>query len=288
MGTPSIAHFGTTLTEDQPPAGADYHAHPRTGDLARTLEFLGLFGFKTLMENMYEGLGRQYIWSRGTQDDVDYVEKDTFTSFAAVSRPATDMPRIGDTFFRMSHEDPIGIYTTLKEKGLVDHIGSADQEAAFLAGEADSVIYMGPDGQRYELCGTLPTVAENHTVYICTDPARLDEIHADFASEFGLTPVGTEDFYGYATAHLLRREDPGITIALLTPAQGTSLEPRWTEDIFKEAGYSHYRLGSPDMAHTESVTREAFPKGGDVAFVYFHDSYLELVQVEDAAAQAAE
>ena len=54
----------------------------------------------------------------------------------------------------------------------------------------------------------------------------------------------------------------------------------------KEAGYSHYRMGSPDMAHTESVTRQAFPKGGDVAFVYFRESYLELVQVEDAAVAA--
>ncbi|TDI60564.1 MAG: hypothetical protein E2O92_05185 [Alphaproteobacteria bacterium] len=288
MGTPSIAHYGTTLMEDMPPEGTAYADHPKEGDLADTLQFLDLFGFKPLIENMYEGLGRQFIWSRGNQDDADYVEKDTFTSFTAGERPKTDMPRIGDTFFRMSHADPVGIYQTLKDKGLISHIGNPDHEAAFLAGDADRVIYMGPDKQRYELCATLPTIAANHIVYICTDPDELDATLADFEAEFGLSPAGTEDFYGYATAHLLTREDPGITIALITPVEGTSLEPRWTDDIFKEAGYSHYRLGSPNMAHTESVTRQAFPKGGDVAFVYFRESYLELVQVEDAAAVAAE
>ena len=288
MGTPSIAHYGTTLMEDAPPPGVPLADHPRTGDLANTLRFLELFGFKTLIENMYDGLGRQYIWSRGTQDDVDYIEKDTFTSFSAVLRPPTDIPRIGDTFFRMTHADPIGIYQKLKAEGLVEHMGNPEREAAFLAGEAGSLIYRGPDGQRYELCGTQPTVAENHVVYICTDPDKLEQIHADFAEEFALTPAGTRDFHGVATAHLLTREDPGITIALLTPVEGITLEPRWTEDIFKEAGYSHYRLGSPNMDHTESVSRQAFPKGGDVAFIYFHDSYLELVQIEDAAAAAAE
>jgi len=284
MGTPSIAHYGTTLMEAQPPEGTVYADHPKEGDLAKTLEFLDLFGFKPLIENMYEGLGRQYIWSRGSQDDADYVEKDTFTSFASVERPQTDMPRVGDTFFRMSHADPVGIYRTLKARKLVDPMVNAEYETAFLARAVDCIIYRGPDGQRYELCATLETTAENHTVYICTDPAELEATMADFVAEFGLTPAGTEDFYGYATAHLLKREDPGITIALLTAAEGTALEPRWTDDIFKEAGYSHYRMGSPDMAHTEEVTRQAFPKGGDVAFVYFRESYLELVQVEGAAA----
>jgi hypothetical protein len=288
MGTPTIAHYGTTLMEAMPPQGTAYADHPKQGDLANTLEFLEMFGFKPLIENMYEGLGRQYIWSRGNQDDADYIEKDTFTSFTSVERPATDMPRIGDTFFRMTHADPVGIYSTLKDKGLAEHIGNPDQEAAFLAGETDRVIYLGPDGQRYELCATLATSAANHTVYICTDPAELDATQADFESEFGLAQAGTEDFYGYATAHLLRREDPGITIALITPTGDTALEPRWTDDIFKEAGYSHYRMGSPDMAHTESVTRQAFPKGGDVAFVYFRESYLELVQLEGATAVAAQ
>jgi catechol 2,3-dioxygenase-like lactoylglutathione lyase family enzyme len=256
--------------------------------LADTLQFLDLFGFKPLIENMYEGLGRQYIWSRGKQDDADYIEKDTFTSFSSVERPKTDMPRIGDTIFRMSHPDPMGIYRTLKAKRLVDPMVSAEYEAAFLAGEADRIIYRGPDGQRYELCATLETTAENHTVYVCTDPAELEATLADFTAEFGLRPAGAEDFYGYATAHLLKREDPGITIALLIAAEGTAMEPRWTDDIFKEAGYSHYRMGSPDMAHTEAATRQAFPKGGDVAFVYFRESYLELVQVEDVAVAAAE
>ena len=53
---------------------------------------------------------------------------------------------------------------------------------------------------------------------------------------------------------------------------------RWSDDIFLEAGYSHFRLGAVDMPRTVQATREAFPQGGDVAFVYFADSYLELVQ----------
>ena len=53
---------------------------------------------------------------------------------------------------------------------------------------------------------------------------------------------------------------------------------RWTDDIFKEAGYSHFRLGALNKQGTETETRQAFPAAGDVAFVYFEDSYLELVQ----------
>jgi hypothetical protein len=86
-------------------------------------------------------------------------------------------------------------------------------------------------------------------------------------------------FHGIASAHLLRRVRPGITVGLLTPRDGQQVYPRWSEDIFLEAGYSHFRLASFDKSRTRSVTREAFPDGGDVSFVYFEDSYLELVQI---------
>ena len=58
-----------------------------------------------------------------------------------------------------------------------------------------------------------------------------------------------------------------------------ALAPRWSNDIFKEAGYAHFRLGAPDKAVAQAAAKEAFPAAGDVSFVYFEDSYLELVQI---------
>jgi hypothetical protein len=67
MGSPSIAHYGTTIIEAPPPNGAVQKDVPRTGDLARTLRLLEIMGFKPLIENMYARIGRQYIWRRGNQ-----------------------------------------------------------------------------------------------------------------------------------------------------------------------------------------------------------------------------
>ena len=51
-------------------------------------------------------------------------------------------------------------------------------------------------------------------------------------------------------------------------------------DIFKDAGYSHFRLGSPDKSLVLDNAEEAFPDGGGpVAYVHFQNSYLELVQI---------
>ena len=54
-----------------------------------------------------------------------------------------------------------------------------------------------------------------------------------------------------------------------------------TFDIFKDAGYSHFRLGSVDKLQVLNNAEEAFPDGGGpVAYVHFQNSYLELVQIE--------
>lgn len=281
MATPSIAHFGTTLIEVAPPEGVRQEDVPLTGALERTDRFLRLFGMTLAMRNLYEGLGRQYIYRRGRQDNVDYVEKDTFTSYTGVTRPDVGLPRVGDTIFRLTHADPIGIYRTLRGEDLIECLGSADQEAAFLAGSGESLLFMGPDAQRYELCSTRPTTAENHVVYIWTDPGELDETIGDFTQEFGFAPAGDGDFHGLGKLSLIKRETPGMTMGFITPFAPDQIAPRWTDDIFREGGYSHFRLGSPDMAHTQKISREAFPQGGDVAFIYFRESYLELVQIHE-------
>jgi hypothetical protein len=75
------------------------------------------------------------------------------------------------------------------------------------------------------------------------------------------------------------RREPAVTIGLLTPLGGAPLAPRWRDDIFQELGYSHFRLGSPDKAAVIAQNPEAYPATGDVSYVLFRESYLELVQV---------
>ena len=89
MGTPPIAHFGTTIIEAPPPKGTDQRDVPKAGALGDQLAFLEALGFAPAMENMYPGMGRQFIWRRGEPDDVNYIELDNFTSYAASDRPAT-------------------------------------------------------------------------------------------------------------------------------------------------------------------------------------------------------
>lgn len=278
MASPSIAHFGTTVSEAPPPSGVSQTDAAKSGDLARTLEFFSLMGLRPLLENMYEGIGRQYIWSRGAHRDVDYLEIDTFTSYRAVPRPPGDGPRVGDTVFRLTHAEPRDLYGKWKAAGLVLEADSAE-ESAFMAGTRDWLLLLGPQGQRFELGPTQATRADNHAIYVWTDPDRVDEVAANFCREFDLVPAGRHDFHGRALELRLRRERPGVTLGLLTPLEGGHVEPRWSEDIFVEAGYSHFRLGSFDKPRTRKASREAFPDGGDVSFVYFEDSYLELVHV---------
>ncbi len=278
MGTPAIAHFGTTIIEEAPDEGVDQKQVPITGALADTLQFLEIFGFEPAMENMYPGMGRQYIWRRGRMEDVDYIEKDSFTSYAAVSRPRSPGPRVGDTVFRLTHADPVGVLRELDAKGLV-RVHDEPQREAFLGGARAWLLVTGPDGQLYELGATQPTVADNHTVYIWTADERLEAVSRSYAEHFGLQPStgSAEDFHGIGQVLRLRRDTPGLTIGLLHRSVD-GLAERWSDDIFKEAGYSHFRLGALDKPVTEAATRQAFPPGGDVSFVYFEDSYLELVQ----------
>jgi hypothetical protein len=279
MASPSIAHFGTTIIEAPPPREVPQREAPIAGDLAHTLRFLSILGLEPLIENMYEGIGRQYIWSRGTPRDADYLEVDSFTSYRAVPREPADCPRIGDTVFRITHPQPLDVYARWQAEGLVEPVGPEGEAAAFLAGTQPWILIRGPQGQLFEFGCSTPERAQNHAVYVWTDPARLEETAAAFAREFDLRVVGDEDFHGQARVRLLTRPRPGITLGLLTPLPGERVAPRWSEDIFLEAGYSHFRLGSFDKARTRRASREAFPDGGDVSFVYFADSYLELVQV---------
>lgn len=277
MATPSIAHFGTTIIESPPPAGVNQNDAPIDGALKDTLEFLRLFGFQPHMENLYSGIGRQYIWRRGIDADPDYVEKDNFTSYTATRRPASKRPRQGDTIFRLTHAEPRTVLAAWQEKNLI-RVDDPDAQSVFVSGERDWLLLRGPDDQYYELGPTQATRRDNHCVYVWTQPDALTETSRAFTEHFDLNPMDSADFHGIANVMLHGRDEPGITLGLLTPVDDQAIEPRWTDDIFVEAGYSHYRLGAIDQARTISASREAFPAGGDVAFVYFKDSYLELVQ----------
>ncbi len=277
MGTPAIAHFGTTIMEAAPPPGTRQQDVPLEGTLGRTLEFLDVLGFKPHLQNMYEGIGRQYIWRRGEPGDVDYVEQDNFTSYVAEPRPDTDGPRIGDTVFRLTHSNPTATLQALLDRNLIT-VSNEAELAAFLDGTADWLLMSAPQGQVYEFGATQADTADNHCVYVWTDEARLEEVAGNFIEHFGMTRGDVEDFHGVARLLPLRRKSPGVTIGLLHHPTNRVLAPRWTDDIFKEAGFSHYRMGALDKAQTVAFTRQAFPDGGDVSFVYFEDSYLELVQ----------
>lgn len=281
MPSPSIAHYGTTIIEVLPPAEAVQREIPHTGDLAGMLRLLTLFGFEPLIENMYPGMGRQYIRRRGKITDPDYIEFDAFTSYTAIERPATDGPRVGDTIFRITHHSPVEVFRSARREGLVTPVSTRADIDAFELGDCDWILVRAPNGQCLEIGPTQPDRAGNHTIYVWTDPDALEATALDFTAQFHMQRVGSFDFHGLGKGLSLRRARPGITIGLITPLPGHRIEPRWSDDIFREAGYSHYRMGSPDKGATLRVSRQAFPDGGDVSFVYFRDSYLELVQVHD-------
>jgi len=275
MADMSIAHFGTTLIESPPSEDEDQAAIPMTGDLGRTDEFLQILGAEIYIKNMYP-FGRQFIYKRGEFTDPDNFEKDTFTSYTAVQLPETDTPRVGETIFRLPHHNARQIAGSLMDGGLIKPVSAHND---FVNGTVNALFFMGPDGQQYELVESSKTRHENHRVYIWTDAEDLPSHRQGYETNFDLTPQGTEDFYGIGTAHLLVRKDPGITIALLTLNDG-AISPKHSFDIFKDAGYSHFRLGAPDKSQVLGNAQEAFPDGGGpVAFVHFQNSYLELVQI---------
>jgi hypothetical protein len=280
MRTPAIPHYGTTLAEAPPPPGVSQADAPLDGMLGATDRFLRLAGFELAVRNLYPGIGRQYIYRRGQPSDADYLEKDSFTSYAAQPPPASAAPRVGETIFRLPHRDPRALYRAWRAEQLATPLLGADAEAAFLAGEAPALLLRGPDTQRYELTPSAPARLENFAVYVWTDPARLAETIDAYAKQFAIEPVGAaETFHGIAALHRLVRREPAVTIGLLTPLGGAPLAPRWRDDIFQELGYSHFRLGSPDKAAVIAQNPEAYPATGDVSYVLFRESYLELVQV---------
>ena len=280
MASPAIAHYGTTIIETPAPAGVDQRSIPHTGALAGTLRLLELYGFEPLIENMYDGVGRQYIRRRGQITDPDYIEFDAFTSYRAVERPSTDTPRIGDTIFRLTHQRPVDLYRQAAALGLLNPANRSADANAFLHGDSPWLLARGPNGQLFELGATQATRRDNNVVYVWTASDVLEQTASDFCTQFGMEDAGADLFHDVGRVMRLQRQRPGMTIGLLTPLSGEQVAPRWSDDIFVEAGYSHYRMGSPDKRRTLAASRQAFPDGGDVSFVYFRDSYLELVQVQ--------
>jgi len=276
MADMSIAHFGTTLIEPAPPEGADQASLPMTGELARTDQFLRMLGAEIYIRNMYPGVGRQFIYRRGEFSDPDYFEKDTFTSYIAQPVADAGRPRASETIFRIPHADPVRMARALLQEDLINPLSSVDD---FISGRAAALLFCGPDRQQYELAQTSPRRADNHRVYIWTRHSDLQDHIAAYDKYFDLQLTGSEDFHGLGNAHLLVREEPGMTIALLTTKEG-DVAPKHSFDIFKDAGYSHFRLGAPDKRAVLAESQEAFPDGGgQVSFVHFKDSYLELVQI---------
>jgi len=246
-----------------------------TGDLGRTDEFLRTIGAEIYIKNMYP-FGRQFIYKRGEVTDPDYFEKDTFTSYTAVPPPESDLPRVAETIFRLPHRDARQMAVLLVDQGLIKPLSNYDE---FVNGNSPALFFVGPDRQQYELMESSKFRHKNHRIYIWTDDKDLESHKSGYAQNFDIRFEGTEDFYGIGTAHLLVRKDPGVTIALLTPKNG-EVSPKHSFNIFKDAGYSHFRLGSPNKSLVLNNAEEAFPDGGGpVAYVHFQNSYLELVQI---------
>jgi hypothetical protein len=279
MSTPAIPHYGTTLAESPPPPGVSQAEARLAGMLGATDGFLRLAGFELAVRNLYPGVGRQYIYRRGQPSDADYLEKDCFTSYAAQPPPPSAAPRVGETIFRFPHRDPCALYRRWRAEGLATPLLGERAEAAFLAGEDAALLLRGPDTQRYELTRSSSERAENFAVFVWTDPARLAETIDAYAKQFAIEAAGAgETYHGIAALHRLVRREPGVTIGLLTPLAGAALAPRWRDDIFQEVGYSHFRHGSPDNPLVVAHNKQAYPDTGDVSYVMFRESYLELVQ----------
>ena len=281
MRTPGIPHFGTTLYEAPPAEGEDQKTIPFTGMLERTDRFLKALGAECYIQNFYGPLGRQYIYRRGKLGDLDYFEKDSFTSYTARFAPPSARPRVGETIFRVVHRDVRNVYQQLVAEDLVRPIGPDGDETRFLSGESCSVLVVGPDTQRYELCEVGDSYIENHAIFTWIDPAKLVETIRSYAVEMDLVARagGKQDFHGIGDVTMLTRLSNPISIGLLTPYDGAPLASRWIDDIFVEVGYSHFRLGSPRKEYVRKHHREVFPDTGDVSYVMFNESYLELVEL---------
>ena len=272
----SIAHFGTTLAETAPAQDEDQNITSISGDLKRTDEFLKIMGAEVYITNLYP-FGRQFIYKRGEPADPDYFEKDTFTSYSATPIAETETPRIGETVFRLPHRSATKVAALLNDKGLIEPLSDYN---GFITEASSTLLFLGPDKQKYELIQSNNMQHINHRVYVWTDENDLKDHKDGYAENFDLEFQDTEDFYGFGIAHLLVREEPGVTIALLTPKTG-HLSPKHSFDIFGDAGYSHFRLSAPNKSLALLNSVEAFPDGGGpVAYVHFQNSYIELVQFD--------
>ncbi|OAI44183.1 hypothetical protein AYO38_10035 [bacterium SCGC AG-212-C10] len=253
--------------------------------LARTDRFLRVLGAEPFVENFYGAeVGRQYIYRRGKMTDPDYFEKDCFISYSAQFPPAVAFPRIGDIIFRLVHRNVREVYRQLLREDLVRPIGPEGSERRFLEGAAPSLLVLGPDAQRYELRESAPTLAENHAVFIWTDPGELRATIAAYCEQFDFSEREREIFHGVAQVTVLRREESPMSVGLLTPLEGHGLAPRWSRDIFAQVGYSHFRLGSARKEFVKAHSEQVFPDTGDVSYVLFREAYLELVQLQEVAA----
>jgi hypothetical protein len=292
MGTPAIPHFGTTLYEVAPDPSitpAEQAEIPFEGQLLRTHRWLELLGMELYIRNMYgPNVGRQYIYRRGRLGDLDYFEKDSFTSYSARFAPPAPRPRIGDTIFRVVHYQCRDVYRQALREDLIRPIGPDGEEQRFLSGEAPAILIKGPDDQAYELCEVSNRLVDNHAIFIWIDPAKYADVVRGYAVEFDIVDrVGAkQDFHGIGEVTLLTRIENPVTIGILTPYAGETVLPRWTDDVFAQVGYSHFRLGSPRKAYVRAHHREMFPDTGDVSYVMFHDAYLELIDLETAAVPA--
>ena len=270
--TPCLAHYGTTLAEEAPPAGTSLADLPVTGQVASSLAFADALGMTLLSNNLYDGVGRQWIFGRGDRSDPDYFEKDQFSSFIASTIPALRSPRVGDTVFRL----PLRGLTAGREH--LDRLLRAPSWAP--GGGSDGRLVLGPDDQVYELTESSDDRVDNRVISVWHPPAEIDGAVDAFQRWFGFELVEHEaDFHGLGRAAVLRRADPAITIQLVRCAP---VAPRWTsgsvrDDIFRQVGYSHFRLGAPSKQAVQAVSETVFADTGDVSYVMFEESYLELV-----------
>ena len=172
------------------------------------------------------------------------------------------------------------MYRELRAEELVTALRDSEEEE-FLAGAREGLLFDGPDCQRYELTASSDQPERNHVVYIWTEPDCLEATVADYDKSFGLAcSAPIRDFHGIGRVTTLVRAEPPITIGLLTPAPGESVAPRFSDDIFAQVGYSHFRLGTAAKEPVLAEHRQVFPDTGDVSYVLFHEAYLELVATE--------
>lgn len=266
--TPCLAHYGVTVAE--PPVADDRLASdPPGGNAAEGLAFLRHLGFEPLHENLYAGIGRQWILRRGQRGDAGYLERDLFTSFRAggVARAGGEVPAVGDVVFRLPVADVDATMAGLRERGWARPYLGADG------------LFVAPDAAVYEIAPITGDDATDRTISLWTDPATLDRAVATWCDLFGLELTAKrEPFHGVADATVLRRTGPGaVTLQLLTPIGGGPLAPRVTDDIFAQEGYPHFRLGAPDKAVALAAGEVVFPDTGDVSYVLIEGAYLELV-----------